>query len=207
MKRGLYCDAVPFTNNTFESDPASRNGARLRFGHASRSCINWKNVGGIDTNCCQVPSSTLHSSHAPWCWVSETEYAYCWRRDLEPAASGWMQTSLKPLRDHYTAAFNDSSINDCGKDCVELVPHATTDLMCMEQCFRDDRCAGVTLLAGGQGCLKVVGFGTCDVRDPAKPDQRLKTGFSADFVCSQDDRVVYDAGNVGWLKIQPSASR
>merc|ERR1740130_260864 len=151
LKRGLYCELAPYANNTFEIDSASRNGARLILGHQKGSCVNWKRVGGADTTCCQVPSSTVHSSHAPWCWVSETEYAYCWDEGLPPYATGWASPTLMPLEDHFTPAFANSTINDCGKDCFDEVVGAITKDQCLGSCFRNDLCVGATL--GPRGCF------------------------------------------------------
>ena len=102
LDRGLYCDTTPYANNTFESDPSARNGAKLHFGNSAGSCVNWKKMGGVSSNCCMVPRGTSSASHAPWCWVSETEYAYCWREDLGPYGFGWKSKDLKPLEQHFT---------------------------------------------------------------------------------------------------------
>lgn len=198
LDRGLYCDTSPYANNTFESDPSARNGAKLRLGNPAGACINWNKVGGATSSCCMVPRGTKTASHAPWCWVSETEYAYCWREDLGPYGSGWKTPELKPLEQHFTGAFTNSSVNDCGRDCVEADEKATTKEQCMEACFNDEHCVGVTLLKDSKGCLKVSGYGTCSTNSDGI---RYKTGSSVDFTCTQDDRVVHDLGRVSWLKV------
>lgn len=196
IKQGFYCDLTPYANNEFRSDPQSRNGAKLVFGTPEGTCQNWNSMGGQDSSCCMVPEAVEQTAHAPWCWTGPASYAYCWRGDLMPASSGWRNKALKPLHDYFTQPFANSAVNDCGVDCHDVSEGAKGEPACLQACFDAPGCVGVNMQADGM-CIKVMAFGTCDVREGG----RCRTGYSCDSKCSENDRIVATLGTVAWLKL------